>query len=280
MGELYPLWMLKYLPNMPACHIGIRYDARGPNNTISQGDASPLMAIAEAADLIRRDLADIVIVGGTGARINISDLLWHRGARLSVNGTKEPAAICRPFDRDRSGLVFGEGAAQFVLESRDHAERRGVRPIARVAGAATRYEPSIESKRPTGDAIRRAIVAALAAARLESYHVGHVNAHGNSTLEDDPAEARAIRETLGNVPVTALKSFFGNLGLGSGAVELAVSLISLGKGLIPPTLNYDTPDPECPVNVVREPQPAETRTFVKLNHNATGHAAAVIITAL
>ena len=200
MGELYPLWMLKYLPNMPACHIGIRYDARGPNNTISQGDASSLMAIAEAADLIRRDLADVVIVGGTGSRINISDLMWHRGARLSQNGTKEPAAICRPFDRDRSGLVFGEGAAQLVLESRDHAERRGVRPLARIAGAAVRYEASIESLRPTGDAIRRAIVAALAAARLESYHVGHVNAHGNSTLEDDPIEARAIRATLGECP--------------------------------------------------------------------------------
>jgi 3-oxoacyl-[acyl-carrier-protein] synthase II len=280
MGELYPLWMLKYLPNMPACHIGIRYDARGPNNTISQGDASSLMAIAEGADLIRRDLADVVIVGGTGARINISDLMWHRGARLSRNGTKEPAAICRPFDRDRSGLVFGEGAAQLVLESRDHAERRGVRPIARVAGAAMRYEPSVESQRPTGDAIRRAIVAALAAARLESYHVGHVNAHGNSTLEDDPAEARAIRDTLGNVPVTALKSFCGNLGHGGGAVELAMSLVALAHGVIPPTLNYETPDPECPVNVVREPQRVESRTFVKLNHNATGQAAAVVITAL
>jgi 3-oxoacyl-(acyl-carrier-protein) synthase len=280
MGELYPLWMLKYLPNMPACHIGIRYDARGPNNTISQGDASPLMAIAEGADLIRRDLADVVIVGGTGARINISDLMWHCGARVSRNGTKEPAAICRPFDRDRSGLVFGEGAAQFVLESRDHAERRGVRPLARVAGAATRFEPAVKTLRPTGDAIRRAIIAALAAAKLESYHVGHVNAHGNSTLEDDPAEARAIRETLGNVPVTAPKSFFGNLGHGSGAVELAVSLIAIAQGVIPPTLNYDTPDADCPVNVVREPQRAESRTFLKLNHNATGQAAAVVITAL
>ena len=256
MGELYPLWMLKYLPNMPACHIGIRYDARGPNNTISQGDASSLMAIAEAADLIRRDLADVVIVGGTGSRINVSDLMWHRGARVSCNGTKEPAAICRPFDRDRSGLVFGEGAAQLVLESRDHAERRGVRPLARVAGSAVRYEAAVESLHPTGDAIRRAIVAALAAARLETYHVGHVNAHGNSTREDDPIEARAIRETLGNVPVTAPKSFFGNLGHGSGTVELAVSLVALAEGVIPPTLNYETPDPECPVNVVRDEQRA------------------------
>jgi 3-oxoacyl-[acyl-carrier-protein] synthase II len=285
MGEMYPLWMLKYLPNMPACHIGIRYDARGPNNTIAQGDVSSLMAIAEAAEMIRRDLADVMIVGGTGSRINVTDLMWHAGARLardgaSINGAGEPAAICRPFDLNRSGMVYGEGAAEFVLESRDHAERRGVRPLARIAGSASRYEPTAESQAPLGEAIQRAIRAALAAARLESFHVGHVNAHGNSTREDDRAEARAIRLALGNVPVSAPKSFFGNLGHGSGAVELAVSLVALANGVVPPTLNYETPDPECPVNVVAAPLAAESRTFVALNHNTLGQATAVVVTAL
>jgi 3-oxoacyl-[acyl-carrier-protein] synthase II len=280
MGEMYPLWMLKYLPNMPACHIGIRYDARGPNNTIALGDVSSLLAIAEGADMIRRDLADVMIVGGTGSRINVTDLMWHRGAGVSRDGVAEPAAVCRPFDLRRSGMVYGEGAAKLVLESRDHAERRGVRPLARVAGFARRYEASAESLRPTGDAIRRAIQAALADARLESYHVGHVNAHGQSTLDDDRAEAQAIRAALGEVPVTAPKSFFGNLGHGSGAVELAVSLVALAHGVIPPTLNYDTPDPECPVNVVAQSRPVESHTFVALNHNTTGQAAAMVVTAL
>jgi 3-oxoacyl-[acyl-carrier-protein] synthase II len=279
MGEMYPLWMLKYLPNMPACHIGIRYDARGPNNTLAQGDVSSLMAIAEAAEMIRRDLADVMIVGGTGSRINVTDLMWHAGARVARDGGSDPSAVCRPFDKNRSGMVYGEGAAEFVLESRDHAERRGVRPLARIAGAASRFEPTAESQVPSGDAIRRSIQAALAAAKLESFHVGHVNAHGNSTLEDDPAEARAIRLALGNVPVTAPKSFFGNLGHGSGAVELAVSLVSLAHGVVPPTLNYETPDPDCPVNVVTEAQPVESRTFVALNHNTTGQATAVVVTA-
>jgi 3-oxoacyl-[acyl-carrier-protein] synthase II len=285
MGEMYPLWMLKYLPNMPACHIGIRYDARGPNNTIAQGDVSSLMAIAEAAEMIRRDLADVMIVGGTGSRINITDLMWHAGARVSrgdvsKNGAGEPGAVCRPFDLKRNGMVYGEGAAEFVLESRDHAERRGVRPLARIAGSASRYEPTAESQQPSGDAIRRAIQMALAAAKLESFHIGHVNAHGNSTLEDDRAEARAIRLALGNVPVTAPKSFFGNLGHGSGAVELAVSLVALAKGVIPPTLNFETPDPDCPINVVTQPVAAESRTFVALNHNTTGQATAVVVTVL
>ena len=109
MGELYPLWMLKYLPNMPACHIGIRYDVRGPNNTIAEGDVSSLLALSEAADVIRRGHADVMIVGGTGSRINISDLMWHRGARLALNGKPQPAAVCRPFDAERSGMCMAKG---------------------------------------------------------------------------------------------------------------------------------------------------------------------------
>jgi 3-oxoacyl-[acyl-carrier-protein] synthase II len=280
MGEMYPLWLLKYLPNMPACHIGIRYDARGPNNTIAETDVSSLLALAEAADVIKRDLADVMIVGGTGSRLNITDFLWHRGARLAANVNGDPATVCRPFDAARSGLVYGEGAAQIVLESRAHAERRGVRPLARVAGTASRCERAAESCCPTGDAIGRAIRAAMAAARLESFHIGHVNAHGNSTREDDAAEAGAIRGTLGDVPVTAPKSFFGNLGHGSGMVELAISLLSLPNGVVPPTLNFETADPECPVNVVTALHPTDRPAFIALNHNTGGQAAAVVITSL
>jgi len=278
MGEMYPLWLLKYLPNMPACHIGIRYDSRGPNNTISEADVSSLLAVAEAADVIRRGLADVMIAGGTGARLNTTDMIWHRGARVARE-CADPQTVCRPFDRQRTGMVYGEGAAKFVLESSEHAARRGARPLARVAGAACRFEPSAHSQQPTGDAIGRAIAAALELAGLEPADLGHVNAHGNSTTEDDVAEAQAIRRVLGDVPVTAPKSFFGNLGSGSGAVELAVSLLAQEHGVVPPTLNYQTPDPDCPVNVVTEPQPAASGTFVALNHNTTGPAAAVVITA-
>ncbi len=279
MGEMYPLWMLKYLPNMPACHIGIRYDARGPNNTIAEGDVSSLLALSEAADTIRRDLADVMIVGGTGSRINVTDFLWHAGARVARDGADDPATVSRPFDAARRGMVYGEGAAKIVLESRDHAERRGVRPLARVAGWACRNEPAAETLQPTGRAIGRALEAALAAAGLQSFHIGHVNAHGISTREDDRIEAQAIHDVLGDVPVTAPKSYFGNLGHGSGMVELAVSLLALQRGVVPPTLNYETPDPECPVNVVTDVQPTDRAAFVKLNHNTTGQAAAVVITA-
>jgi 3-oxoacyl-[acyl-carrier-protein] synthase II len=279
MGELYPLWMLKYLPNMPACHIGIRYDARGPNNTISLGDVSPLLAVAEAAEVIRRGQADVMIAGGTGTRLNVTDFLWRGSERVARNGAGPPSTVCRPFDADRSGMVYGEGAAQIVLESRQHAERRGARPIGRLAAAASRCELSSENKRPTGDAVWRTIAAVLASSGIDAAQIGYVNAHGNSTREDDPIEAQAIREALGGIRVTAPKSFFGNLGPGSGMVELVISLIGLEKGAVPPTLNYQTPDPECPVEVVTELQPSDCPSFIKLNHNTTGQAAAVIVTA-
>ena len=255
MGEMYPLWMLKYLPNMPACHIGIRYDARGPNNTISLGDVSSLLAVAEAADVIRRDQADVMIVGGTGSRLNVTDFVWHGDARLACNGAVAAGhASAGRSMRGRSGMVYGEGAAQIVLESREHAEARGARPI----GARGRRRPRAVSCRPR-DSGRPAMRFAGRFARRwrlagvdRRLHIGHVNAHGNSTREDDAAEAQAIRATLGDVPVTAPKSFFGNLGHGSGMVELAVSLLGMSHEVVPPTLNYETPDPECPVNVVTE----------------------------
>jgi 3-oxoacyl-[acyl-carrier-protein] synthase II len=277
MGELYPLWMLKYLPNMPACHIGIRYDARGPNNTIALGDVSPVLALAEAAEVIRRGQADLMIVGGTGTRLNVTDFLWRGAERVARNGAGPPATVCRPFDARRSGMVYGEGAAQIVLESRAHAERRGARPIAGIVATASRCELAADNRQPTGDAIRRTIRAVLDAARIEPHRIGHVNAHGNSTREDDPIEAQAIREVLGDVPVTAPKSFFGNLGSGSGMVELVISLLALERAAVPPTLNYETPDPQCPVEVVTEMQSTDRSTFIKLNHNTTGQAAAVII---
>jgi 3-oxoacyl-[acyl-carrier-protein] synthase II len=205
--------------------------------------------------------------------------MWHRGARLARDGKFPPDAVCRPFDAERSGQINGEGAAQIVIETREHAERRGARIMGLLAGSATRYEPVADGLQPTGRAIGRAIRAALAAAEIEPPDISHVNAHGNSTLEDDPIEARAIRDALGDVPVTAPKSFFGNLGHGSGMVELVISLLAMSRGVVPPTLNYETPDPDCPVNVVTEIQPAKGRAFVKLNHNATGQAAAVVVSA-
>ncbi|NDC53478.1 MAG: beta-ketoacyl-[acyl-carrier-protein] synthase family protein [Planctomycetia bacterium] len=275
--ELHPLWLLKHLPNMTASHIAIAHDARGPNNSIVLGDVSSLLAVAEAASVIARGWADVMLAGGTGCRLHPTALV-ARGDALLSHRADDCRRACRPFDRDRDGLVNGEGAAAIVLESRAHAERRGAEIRGRLLAWAARCEPQARRAGLTGSSLRQAIRAALAGAGLEPRDVGHVNAHGVGTIEMDRVEAAAIAGELGGVPVTAPKSSFGHLGAGGGAVELAASILGLGRGLVPATLNYDTPDPACPVNVVAAaPLAGRPETALAVNLCSTGQAAAVAI---
>jgi 3-oxoacyl-[acyl-carrier-protein] synthase II len=237
------------------------------------------LALIEAADVVARGHADVMLAGGVSSTIAMMDVMWHGGARLSRR-VKEPARASRPFDADRDGWVGAEGAAIFVLETRRHAEARGVAPLARIAGYGRRHEPSPDLHSPTGRSISQTIAAALAMAGAAPADVGYVGAHGMSTELDDRNEAAAIRETLDDVPVTAAKSFFGNIGAGSGALELAVSLLGLERGVVPPTLNYDTPDPKCPVNVVTEPMPVKRPTVLEISHRTTGQAVAMLVESL
>jgi len=275
--ELHPLWLLKHLPNMTASHIAIAHDARGPNNSIVLGDVSSLLALSEAASIIQRGWADVMLAGGTGCRLHPTALV-ARGDALLSHRADDFRRACRPFDRDRDGLVNGEGAATIVLESRAHAERRGAEIRGRLLSWASRCEPKARREGLTGSSLRQAIRATLRGAGLEPAAVGHVNAHGVGTIEMDGAEAAAIAAELGDVPVTAPKSLFGHLGAGGGAVELAASVLGLRRGLIPATLNYLTPDPACPVNVVAdEPLAGRPGTAVAVNLCSTGQAAAVVI---
>lgn len=276
MPRMYPLWMLKYLPNMPACHVAIANDARGPCNSTVLGDASSLAAIAEGFQVIKRGMADCMIVGGTANRLHPTPLVFRSNQWYSHwDGAPEEAA--RPFDAARSGQVPGEGAAALILESLDHARARGATILARVVAAATRHEPVIDEVPPRGTAIAASIRAALDAAGLQPADIGHVNAHGFGSIPHDRSEAQAIGTTLGDVPVTAPKSYFGNLGAASGAVEMIASVIGLANGEIPPTLNYDRADSECPVNVVRESRSVEKPAALLLNQATTGQAVAIVI---
>ncbi len=279
MDEMFPLWMLKYLPNMPACHIGIAHDARGPNNSLVLGEVSSLAAIAEAMRVIERGQADVMIAGGTGCRTHSA--IWARRKVYELSQRVDcPEAACRPFDAGRDGTVHGEGAGAFVLESRRHAEARGARILARILGYFGAHEPHRPGLPLEGTAIGSAIRLALADAQVSPREIGHVNAHGMSTRLDDKIEAQAIRHTLGDVPVTAPKSFFGNLAAGSGAVEMAASVLAFHHGRLPFTLNYQTSDPQCPVHVVSgKPADLGTPTAVVLNHASTGQAVAMVIAA-
>lgn len=277
LGEMYPLWMLKYLPNMPACHIAIAQDARGPNNTITLGEVSSLLAIAEAQRVIERGQADVMISGGTGSRLH--PLSWV--FRLQNNASRrfaDPAAACRPFDADRDGMVNGEGAAAFVIESRQHAENRAASILATIRSYGSAFEAPSQER--TGRAIVASIGQALSAAELTADQLGHVNAHGISTVPDDAVEARAIREAIGSASVTAPKSFFGNLGAGSGAVEMAASVLAINAGEVPATLNYERPDPACPVEVIHgSSYHTNRKAALVLNQASTGQAVALTIEA-
>lgn len=276
--EVFPLWLLKYLPNMAPAHVSIAHDARGPSNSIVAGDVSGLLALIEAADVVARGHADVMLAGGASSTIGWMDLIWHAGARLSQR-IDEPTRACRPFDADRDGMVGGEGAAMFVLETREHAEARGAEPLARIAGYGRRYEPATTSYRPTGQSIAQAIEAAVAMAGVAKESIGQVSAHGLSTELDDRIEAGAIRRTLDDVPVTALKSYMGNIGAACGAVELAITLLGLQRGKVAATLNYETPDPKCPVNVATELGAARSPLALLLNHRTTGQAVSLLVEA-
>jgi 3-oxoacyl-[acyl-carrier-protein] synthase II len=279
MKEMFPLWMLKYLPNMAACHIGIAQDARGPNNTIVMWEVSALLAFWEAASIIRRGWADVMIAGAAGTRLHLGQMLY-RGFENASRRHGDPSAAIRPFDADRDGTVFGEGAAAFILESREHAEARGARQRARVLGHGSSFATGRRDCESFRAAIERSIAAALRDAKMTAGDLAWVKAHGAGTVERDAAEAQAINAMLAKTPVTAPSSYFGDLGAGGGAVELAAAVLALEKEEAPVTLNYKRPDPACPVNVIhREPLPLERKTVLALNQSDRGQTAAAILAA-
>ncbi len=283
--HVFPLFMLKYLPNMTACHVGIMQQALGPNNTVTMDAAASLLAVMEAVRTIQSGRADVMIAGGASTRMYALRYIQSERGQPQSHRNSCPRGASRPFDRDRDGFVNGEGAAAFILERREHALARGAKPLARFVGGSSRFSTTVSGntrgpeRRKEGYSL--AIRAALADAGLDPPDIGHVNADGWSTQENDRAEAQAIAQELGDVPVFAAKSYFGYLGAGSGAVELAASLMAFRHGTVPVTLNYDTPDPQCPVHVIhREPLSGNAAgTALCLNQSPAGQTAAVVMAA-
>lgn len=279
MAQLYPLWMLMYLPNIIACHIGIAHAARGSSNTICQGETSSLQAMIEAAAIILRGQADVMITGGSSSRLSVTPMLYRGTSHLSSR-IDAPEAACRPFDSARDGTVNGEGAAAFVLESAEHARARGANVLARLRGWGQFFDHTGRSGAAGERAVGRAIEMALDRAELSADAVGHFNANASGLISEDAVEANAVHQVLGKTPVTAPASFFGVSGAARGAVELVATVLALQHGRVPVTLNYTQPDPRCPVNVVRdEPLLAPHPTAVALNRSQAGQAVALVLDA-
>ena len=274
MRQIQPLWMLKYLPNMAASHISIALDARGPSNSICQGEASGLLALIEAADLIRRGAVDVVIAGGTGSQMALTAMLYRGTGSLSRR-IHDPAGASRPFELDRDGMVVGEGSGVVVLESEEHAAKRSVTPVARLAGWSRGFRKPDNNELP--DAFKNSINEAIQTAGIDTGNIGLVSANASGSVEHDSAEAKGIRDALGDVPVVAHKSNFGNLGPGTSIVEMVGALLAMQRKQIPPTVNYDKPDPECPVNVSAQTRPFEGSAIVKTSRSETGQVVTVVL---
>ncbi|XZE54719.1 beta-ketoacyl-[acyl-carrier-protein] synthase family protein [Planctomycetaceae bacterium SH139] len=276
--QVTPLWLLKYLPNMPASHIAIYNDLRGPNNSLTLREASSGAAIAEAHSTIARGHADALVVGATGSRVMAFRALHASMQEPLAADRDDPATMSRPFAADRDGAVLGEGAAALIFESRDHAIARGANILAEVVGFGT---SAVAASQPQHQ--RTAVANALRATLRgdnSKLSIGHINAHGIGSVDTDAEEAQAIAEVLGPAgqapPVVAAKSYFGNLGAGGGMVEIISSLLSLQTGHLFNTLNCPSPARDCPIRIATSETPAGD-SFLNINITPQGQASVVHI---
>jgi 3-oxoacyl-[acyl-carrier-protein] synthase II len=281
----YSLPML--IPNAPAGQVAIRFGARAECKAISTACAAGTMAIGDAWRMLQLGEADVVLAGGAEGAANDEDayaLLGFDRLRTLSTRNDEPERASRPFDKGRDGFVLGEGAAVLVLEREEHARARGQTIYAAVSGYATNCDAhSMMQLDESGTSIERLILAALRSADLPKEAVDYVSAHGTSTVPNDRTEAKVLRSIFGDrcddIPVTALKSMTGHCIAASGPMETAAAVLSIQRGLLTPTINYDEPDPECPVDVVAN-RPRERRADVclKLSYGFGGHNACLVLT--
>lgn len=278
--EIYPLWMLKNLPNMPACHVGIAIDARGPNNTIAHEEVSGLLALAEAAMVIEREQADLMIVGAIGSRVIPARLMYRPYRLYDQHPMKGPEDNCAPaaaFDSRRRGIVPGEAAVAVVLERRSHAIARGAEVLAVVAGQSSRFAPPKQTFAGSREAIAAAAMASLEEADVAPAELDHISAQGYAEHQLDIEEAQAIAAVAPDVPVTAFSSYFGTSGAACGLLELTASLLANRCGRTLPTLGFSQADPDCPVRVLTKVTESRQPSFLKLSFTPHGQAAAVVV---
>lgn len=268
-----PLWMLKYLPNMPACHVSINYNAQGPNNTITAVETAGVLALGEAFRLLGRNAADYFLVGGCDSRVNpLSQSRYNSFVPLTRTHDSTPEQAVRPFDADRDGTAIGEAAAVFGLEALDSATARGAKVYAELVGFASGFDRTRK-----GDILAKVIGNALRDAGIEPTDVDHVNASAGGLVEADAWEARGIRSTLGDVPVVAYKGHLGSTGTASGLLELAASVLALHGGQLPGTINCPKVAADCPVSVQIGSRAVTKPAAVKISVTDAGQVAVAVV---
>ena len=253
--RLFPLWLLKHLPNMVAAHISIIHNAQGPNNTITTACSASTQSLGEAARIIQRGDAEVMLSGGSDSRIDPLSLVAYALLGAVSVADRPPAQISRPFDRDRDGFVLGEGAAMLVLESEEHAKARGATIFAELAGYGSSFDAhGITKPHPEGRGAAQAMERTLKDASAAPSEVDYISAHGTSTRLNDQMETMAIKTVFGDlakkVPMSSIKSMLGHLIGASGAMEALVSVLAIRDNIVPPTINLEHPAPECDLDYV------------------------------
>ncbi|MDR2345472.1 MAG: hypothetical protein LBE18_05345 [Planctomycetaceae bacterium] len=303
LSKMQPLWQLKYLPNMPASHIAILNNFHGPSNSITLREASVGAVVGESVSIIASGRTDVMIAGTTGG--------WLHPCKLISALLNEEISntVCCPFDLNRNGTTLGDGAAAIVLEEREHAEKRGVKIWCEIVAGSCKMRRNEKNTDYKREVTRTVILDVLryGVLRDENFagrkniknnidnidnineivkeialdRVGHINAHGLGSRDSDKAEAMAINDIFGNrkepIPVVAAKGFWGNAGAGTGMFELIASIMSLKSQKFFPSINYSTPDPECPIMIADPNIHSPGNSFIKVAINPQGHASALLV---
>jgi 3-oxoacyl-[acyl-carrier-protein] synthase II len=263
--------------------LAIRLGVRGPNMSIATACASGNNAIGEATNMIRRGAADVMIAGASEAALVPLAMAGMNVMTALSTRNEDPQTASRPFDRDRDGFLMGEGAGVLILESLEHAQGRGANILAELSGYGTTddaHHISAPAENGAGAAISMKL--ALEDAAMDVMDIGYINAHGTSTPLNDKSETAAIKTVFGEqayqIPVSSTKSMTGHLLGASGAVEAAFGIMAIREGVLPPTINYRTPDPECDLDYVpNEPRKASPKNVMSNSFGFGGHNATLVI---
>jgi 3-oxoacyl-[acyl-carrier-protein] synthase II len=252
---LHPISELEQEPNMPAGHLASLFGAQGPNVNCLTACAASSQAIGEASEIVRRGEADVMLSGGSHTMIHPFGVTGFNLLTALSTYNQEPQKASRPFDRNRDGFVLGEGAGMVVLESLEHAKARGAHVYGEICGYGSTADAfRITDTHPEGRGAIGCIEMALADAGLNAEQIDYINAHGTSTNVNDRVETLAIKQVFGQrayqVPVSSTKSMMGHLIAAAGATEVIFCLLAIRDNVVPPTTNYETPDPDCDLDYV------------------------------
>ena len=282
--QVTPLWLLKYLPNMLACHVGIIHDIQGPSNTITCAEASAILAISEAKDVIERGCCDLALAGGAEAKVNPIVMLRQSLLKRAVeNGLESPETASRPFDTDAKGGVFGEAAGVIILEEYSRATDRDADIFAEVAGTGSSV--SLNSKyeflEKDGKGIQYAIESALSDAGINPEELDLIIPHGLGEPENDKAEAMGIKAALGDAVKTVLvlptKSMISNTGAASGAIDVIIGAKCIKEGKIPAAKNFNSPIAGCELNINKSMIKKEVNYVLCCSYTFGGQISAIVL---